>query len=61
MVSATVDDAAHARVPMSDVFDFVNAYDAIGLIQVEPRQPRHAEPKQPTGLLASLRKPFGRS
>jgi hypothetical protein len=51
--------AAHARVAMGDVFDVVNAYDAIGLIEVERRQPRHSEP-EPTGLLARLRKPFGR-
>ncbi len=53
--------AAHAHVSMSDVFDVVNAYDALGLIEVERRAPRHAEPTQPTGLLARLRKPFGRS
>jgi hypothetical protein len=53
--------AAHAHVSMSDVFDVVNAYDAIGLIEVERRLPRHSEPQQPTGLLARLRKPFGRS
>ena len=53
--------AAHAHVSMSDVFDVVNAYDALGLIEVERRAPRHAEPAQPTGLLARLRKPFGRS
>ena len=53
--------AAHAHVAMGDVFDVVNAYDAIGLIEVERRQPRHSEPEQPTGLFARLRKPFGRS
>jgi hypothetical protein len=53
--------AAHAHVAMGDVFDVVNAYDAIGLIEVEPRHPRHAKPEQPTGLLARLRKPFVRS
>ncbi len=52
--------AASARVSMSEVFDVVNAYDAIGLIEVERRPPRHSEPEQPTGLLARLRKPFGR-
>jgi hypothetical protein len=45
---------------MNEVFDVVNAYDAIGLIEVERRLPRHAEPK-PSGLLARLRKPFGKS
>jgi hypothetical protein len=52
--------AATARVSMADVFDVVNAYDAIGLIEMERRQPRHAEPEQPAGLLARLKKPFGR-
>ena len=46
--------------PMSEVFDVVNAYDAIGLIDVERRLPRHAEP-EPAGLLSRLRKPFGKS
>ena len=45
---------------MSEVFDVINAYDAIGLIEVERRLPRHAEP-EPSGLLARLRKPFGKN
>ena len=53
--------AATARASMADVFDVVNAYDAIGLIDMERRAPRHAEPAQPSGLLARLRNPFGRS
>jgi hypothetical protein len=52
--------ATTARASMGDVFDVVNAYDAIGLIEVEPRLPRHTEPEKPGGLLARLRKPFGR-
>lgn len=52
--------AATARASMGDVFDVVNAYDAIGLIEVERRLPRHSEPEKPAGLLARLRKPFGR-
>jgi hypothetical protein len=52
--------ATTARASMGDVFDVVNAYDAIGLIEMERRQPRHSEPEKPSGLLARLRKPFGR-
>ncbi len=52
--------ATAARASMGDVFDVVNAYDAIGLIEMERRAPRHSEPEKPTGLLARLRKPFGR-
>ena len=45
---------------MSDVFDVVNAYDAIGLIECQPRTPRNPEPTAPapSGLLQRLRKPF---
>ena len=45
---------------MGDVFDLVNAYDAIGLIEVEPRIPRHTEPEKSGGLLSRLKKPFKR-
>jgi hypothetical protein len=51
--------AATSGTPMAEVFDVINAYDAIGLIEMERRQPRHAEP-EPTGLMARLRKPFGK-
>lgn len=51
--------AAASGAPMAEVFDVINAYDAIGLIDMERRLPRHAEP-EPTGLLARLRKPFGK-
>ena len=40
--------------------DLVNAYDAIGLIEVEPRIPRHTEPEKSRGLLSRLKKPFKR-
>jgi len=50
---------AASGAAMADVFDVINAYDAIGLIDMEKRLPRHAEP-EPTGLLARLRKPFGK-
>ena len=52
--------AAASGASMADVFDVINAYDAIGLIDMERRLPRHAEPEQPKGLLAKLRNPFGR-
>jgi hypothetical protein len=51
--------AAASGASMADVFDVINAYDAIGLIDMEKRLPRHAEP-EPTGLFARLRKPFGK-
>jgi len=52
--------AAASGAPMSEVFDVINAYDALGLIDMEHRLPRHSEPPEPTGLLARLRKPFGK-
>lgn len=57
---AKVNEIASASgTPMEEVFDVINAYDAIGLIDMERRLPRHAEP-EPTGFLARLRKPFGK-
>ena len=52
--------AANSNASMSDVFDVVNAYDAIGLIECQPRTPRNPEPTAPapSGLLQRLRKPF---
>ena len=52
--------AASSGASMSDVFDVVNAYDAIGLIECTPRRPRNPEPPAPapSGLLQRLRKPF---
>ena len=47
-------------MPRNAGFDLVNAYDAIGLIEVERRIPRHSEPQKPAGLLSRLRKPFKR-
>ena len=52
--------AAASGAPMAEVFDVINAYDAIGLIDMERRLPRHAEPEPPKGLLAKLRNPFSR-
>jgi hypothetical protein len=53
--------ATAANAPMAEVFSLVSAYDAIGLIEVERRLPRH-DPSAPGsgGLLARLRKPFGK-
>ena len=54
--------AAASGAPMGDVFALVSAFDAIGLIEVERRLPRH-EPQSPapSGLFARLRRPFGKS
>jgi hypothetical protein len=55
--------AAASNASMADVFDVVNAYDAIGLIEWQPRSPRAGsepveEPK--ATLLGRLRKSFKR-
>lgn len=54
--------AAAAEAAMADVFDFVNACDAIGLIEWQPRARRDdgAPPEKPS-LLGKLRKTFNRS
>jgi hypothetical protein len=46
--------AAASGAAMSDVFDVVNAYDAIGLIEWTPRAPRESDPKPERGLLGRL-------
>lgn len=56
--------AAASGASMADVFDVVNAYDAIGLIEWQPRSPRGGgepveEPKQ--GLFGRLKKSLKRS
>jgi len=53
--------AAASGVSMAEVFDMVSAYEAVGLIEVESRIPRHKQPEQPSGLFARLRKPFGKA
>jgi len=55
--------AAASGASMADVFDVVNAFDAIGLIEWQPRAPRGGEPvEEPRrGLLQRLRNPFGKS
>jgi hypothetical protein len=52
--------AAASGASMDEVFDVINAYDAIGLIDMERRPPRHTEPEQSKGLFAKLRNPFGK-
>jgi hypothetical protein len=54
--------AATSGASMADVFDAVNAFDAIGLIEWQPRAPRGGEPvEEPkTGLLHRLRKSLKR-
>jgi len=50
--------AAAAKAPMERVFDVVNAYDAVGLLEWTPRRPRHASEPAATGqrgLFARLR------
>ncbi|WP_386066631.1 hypothetical protein ACFJIW_19230 [Tahibacter sp. UC22_41] len=56
--------AAAANVPLADVFDVVNAYHAIGLIEWEPRASLRAPVKperESGGLLSRLKRPFGKS
>jgi len=54
--------AAAADAPMDEVFDVVNAYAAIGLIEWQPRPRRDGDaPPAAPSLLQRLRRPFGRS
>jgi len=53
--------AAAAAAPMADVFDVVNAYDAIGLLEWQPRARREAAPPPQPSLMRKLKKPWGRS
>ena len=53
---------AASGADMSEVFDVVNAYDAIGWLEWKPRAPRHGESPSDGGLggfVQRLRKPFG--
>jgi hypothetical protein len=54
--------AAASGASMADVFDVVNAYDAIGLIEWQPRAPRGGAPVEAAkpGLLGRLRKSLKR-
>lgn len=56
--------AATANVPMAEVFDVVNAYHAIGLIEWESRASLRAPARnehEGGSLLSRLKRPFGRS
>ena len=55
--------AAASGASMADVFDVVNAYEAIGLIEWTPRAPRGgaAGAAEPRSLLQRLRKSFKKS
>jgi len=55
--------AAASGASMADVFDVVNAYDAIGLLECQRRPPRGGEvaPEPPPSLLKRLRNPFRKS
>ncbi|MEO5622976.1 MAG: hypothetical protein ABIO74_07535 [Dokdonella sp.] len=53
--------AATAGVPMAEVFDFINACDAIGLIQWQPRPPRERDDARPPSLMQRLLNPFSKS
>lgn len=52
--------AAASGAPMADVFDVVNAYEAIGLIEWQPR-PRRDDGATAPNLLQRLRNPFGKT
>lgn len=52
---------AASGASMAEVFALVTAYDAIGLVEVERRLPRHDPAPAPSGLFARLRKPFGKN
>lgn len=53
---------AASGADMSEVFDVVNAYDAIGMLEWTPRPPRHSAAVETglSGLMQRLRKPFGK-
>lgn len=53
--------AAASGAPMADVFDLVNAYDAVGLIEWQPRTRAAVEAPASPSLLQRLRRPFGKS
>jgi hypothetical protein len=54
--------AAASSASMADVFDLVNAYDAIGLMEWQPRARRDEDAvKKPSNLFGRWRKPFGKT
>jgi hypothetical protein len=48
--------AAVSGAPMSEVFDVINAYEAIHALETERRQPRYSEAENSGGLFSKLRK-----
>ena len=52
--------AAAAEASMADVFDIVNAYEAVGWIEWQPRPPRGGQPPPVPTMTQRLRKRFGR-
>jgi hypothetical protein len=52
--------ASASEAPMAEVFDFVNACDAIGLVEWTPRPRRDDGVKPSSPLLGRLRNPFGK-
>jgi len=48
--------AAVSGAPMAEVFDVINAYEAIHALETEKRQPRYADTPDKGGLFAKLRK-----
>lgn len=53
--------AAAAAAPMAEVFNLVNAYDAIGLIEWQPRARRQEAAPPAPSLMGRIKKPWGRS
>jgi hypothetical protein len=53
--------AAAAAAPMAEVFNLVNAYDAIGMIEWTPRVSRTGPAQPAPSLMGKLKKPWKRS
>jgi hypothetical protein len=56
-LATLTDIAAFCGAPMAEVFDVINAYEAIRALETEKRQPRHVDPQETRGgLFSKLRK-----
>ncbi len=53
--------AAASGIPMAEVFDFINACEAVGLIEWTPRQRREEAAAKPASLFSRLRQTLGKS
>lgn len=53
--------AAASSIPMAEVFDFVNACEAVGLIEWTPRARREEAEAKPPSLFSRLRQTLGKS